>query len=676
MKKLLGNLRLFAKIGILIPIITIFLGGMSFISYLKASNELGNSIEHEMSLLADDVSNSVENKLHAHNQLIYSAKSAIETADNSMSREQFTRFAEQLLPLNKETYGMGLWLEKDAANGEFFGPYAYKNGENIVYTDVYQDPAYAFHQQEWYKNSLQSNDIIHTEPFFDEALGEMFITFGIQVLQGQTPIGVITGDYVLESIQSIVSEVKIRESGYAFIIDDKGTFLTHPDVKKVNQETVQDYLKIPIDQFAGDKKLIQTEVDGKEYTLQYKQIQGMPWKLMLIVPTTELYSEVQAMLYQQIIISIILICVISVIIYLIARYIRQEVHTINGHLGNLATGDLTQRMSISTRDEFGEMAQYYNDSVDALGTMMKQIVAETDTVASTAEELTASVQEVNKSVTEVAVSMQHVAENTSKQQTVSDQLASVTSVLGEDMHFAVKALASAVQQSAATSQMASRGSKQIRTFVNEIAELHTQVENSANLISSLKNQSVQIEKMSELISSITDQTNLLSLNAAIEAARAGEAGKGFAVVAGEVKALATQTSLASQDIATVVRTIQEQVNEAVSMMEQSRKIAHHGIDSVQQAGSTFDTISSAIEDLKQTIEKTSTNTSNAFEKLHDMTSKVQEISQQAMATNDHTLNVSAISEEQASTMNEMAVASEQLAHLAQDLKEETGKFTI
>ena len=108
MKKLLGNLRLFAKIGILIPIITIFLGGLSFLSYLKTSNELGNSIENEMSLLADDVSNSVKNKLHAHNQLIYSAKSAIETADNMMSEEQFTRFVEQLLPLNKETYGMGL----------------------------------------------------------------------------------------------------------------------------------------------------------------------------------------------------------------------------------------------------------------------------------------------------------------------------------------------------------------------------------------------------------------------------------------------------------------------------------------------------------------------------------------------------------------------------------------
>uniref|UniRef100_UPI00201BD8EF methyl-accepting chemotaxis protein n=2 Tax=Lysinibacillus TaxID=400634 RepID=UPI00201BD8EF len=95
------------------------------------------------------------------------------------------------------------------------------------------------------------------------------------------------------------------------------------------------------------------------------------------------------------------------------------------------------------------------------------------------------------------------------------------------------------------------------------------VDSSANLVSSLKVQSAQIEQMSQLISAITDQTNLLSLNAAIEAARAGEAGKGFAVVAGEVKTLAEQTSRASLDIAKVVLTIQDQMNEAVDMMEQS-----------------------------------------------------------------------------------------------------------
>jgi len=244
------------------------------------------------------------------------------------------------------------------------------------------------------------------------------------------------------------------------------------------------------------------------------------------------------------------------------------------------------------------------------------------------------------------------------------------------MKTAMDDLHEAVQQSQKTSELAIGGSQKIHGFVNDIVHLHAQVDSSANLVNGLKEHSIQIEQMSQLISAITDQTNLLSLNAAIEAARAGEAGKGFAVVAGEVKALAEQTSRASLDIAKVVQTLQEQMNDAVEMMEQSRKIAHQGIGSVQQAGMTFDTIASATEGLQNTMQKTSKTTSDAFEKLQAVTEKVQAISKQALATNDHTLNVSAITEEQASTMNEMSVASEQLAQLAQNLQEEATKFTI
>lgn len=648
---------------------------MTFLNYLNVSNELESSIENEMSILADDVAGSVESKLHAHIQLINSAKTTIESADSMMTREQFIRYVQQLLPFNKETYGMGLWLEEDVAKGEIFGPYAYKEEEKIVSTDAYEDPAYHFHEQEWYRNSIQSNKVVHTAPYFDEALGEMFISFGTQIVKDSKPIGVITGDYVLDSIQSIVSDVKIRESGYAFIIDDSGKILTHPDVNKVNKETIQQLLNMPVEQISDQKKLIHTSSKGSDFTLQFMQIQDMPWKLVLLVPTTELYGEIQAMLQQQIVISVVLILLIAISIYFLARYIRGEVKTMNTHLGFLATGDLTQQMAVQ-KDEFGEMAQYYNDSVEALGSMMQRIVAETETVASTAEELTASVQEVNKTVTEVAVSMQEVAENTSSQQQVSGELGDVTTQLGGDMKTAMDDLHEAVQQSQKTSELATGGSQKIHGFVNDIVHLHAQVDSSANLVNGLKEHSIQIEQMSQLISAITDQTNLLSLNAAIEAARAGEAGKGFAVVAGEVKALAEQTSRASLDIANVVQTIQEQMNDAVEMMEQSRKIAHQGIGSVQQAGTTFDTIASAIEDLQNTMQKTSKTTAEAFEKLQAVTEKVQAISKQALATNDHTLNVSAITEEQASTMNEMSVASEQLAQLAQNLQEEATKFTI
>ena len=83
---------------------------MTFLNYLNVSNELESSIENEMSILADDVAGSVESKLHAHIQLINSAKTTIESADSMMTREQFIRYVQRLLPFNKETYGMGLWL--------------------------------------------------------------------------------------------------------------------------------------------------------------------------------------------------------------------------------------------------------------------------------------------------------------------------------------------------------------------------------------------------------------------------------------------------------------------------------------------------------------------------------------------------------------------------------------
>lgn len=676
MKKVLGNLKIFAKIGTIIPIVAVFLIGMSIMNHQITSNEIEKMVENEMSLLADNVTNTVENKVNAHNQLIYSVKSAVESSDTLMTREKFTSLVKQILPLNIETYGMGLWLEKEVANGEIFGPYLYKDEERAVYTDIYEEPSYNFYTQEWYTKGLTSNQVNHTEPYFDEALGEMFISFSVQVLDDSKPVGVITGDYILNSIQSIVSDIKIRESGYAFLIDDKGTFLTHPDKEKVNTETIQDYLNIPLEQIGNETALIQTKIDGEGYFMQYQQVNGMPWKVVLLVPTKELFSAQQKMTYQQFAVSTVLVVLMSLFVLVIARYIRSEVRNINENLGNLANGDLTKTLPVETKDEFGEMASYYNGSVQALGNMLKAVSTESEVVASTAEELTASVQEVNQSVMAVAVSMQDVAENTSKQQSVSEQLQSVTTLLSEDMQQVVATLNGAVQQSVSTSEVATGGSKDIRTFIDDITQLHTQVEESASLMGKLKEQSEQIESMSQLISSITEQTNLLSLNAAIEAARAGEHGKGFAVVANEVKKLAEQTGVASKDIEDLVRNIQDEVNQAVDMMEQSRSIAQNGIDSVQQAEETFDTIAGSIQDLKRMIENTSQNTLNAYEKLKNVTVTVEEINEQTRLTNEHTLTVSAITEEQSSTMNEMAVASEHLAKLAQNLQKETEKFTI
>ncbi len=137
--------------------------------------------------------------------------------------------------------------------GEIFGPYAYKEEEKIVSTDAYEDPAYHFHEQEWYRNSIQSNKVVHTAPYFDEALGGNVYLIWYTNCQRFYAHWCHYRDYVLDSIQSIVSDVKIRESGYAFLIDDSGKILTHPDVNKVNKETIQQLLNMPVEQISDQK---------------------------------------------------------------------------------------------------------------------------------------------------------------------------------------------------------------------------------------------------------------------------------------------------------------------------------------------------------------------------------------------------------------------------------------
>ena len=135
-------------------------------------------------------------------------------------------------------------------------------------------------------------------------------------------------------------------------------------------------------------------------------------------------------------------------------------------------------------------------------------------------------------------------------------------------------------------------------------QIDTIVENAVNQVKGLDRQSVQISKLVNVIKDISDQTNLLSLNAAIEAARAGEHGRGFAVVADEVRSLSEQVADSVGEITSIVERIQSETSEVVTSL-------HRGYDEVKTG--------------KEQIEETGDNFQHMNEAITDMISKMKEI---------------------------------------------------
>ncbi|SET80531.1 methyl-accepting chemotaxis sensory transducer with Cache sensor [Oceanobacillus limi] len=682
MKNLMGKLPILWKIMVILPFIIVFLAILTFISYNNASNELNQAIDERMDSKLKETVERVNIKLTTHERNLVTTKALIESQDTYFTKAEYRAYFENLLPSNEETFGLGVWYEPYQYNEdeEFFGPYVYKDGDNTVYTEEYEVPSYNYPEIDWYKQGKQSDRPVWTAPYYDETLDQTFITTAVSFKDKRGSLqGVITSDYVLDSIQGIISEIQVEDSGYAVLVDQDGNFIAHPDSDKLLSSNLSDELNDDsmIDTIVTEDNGKHTAVvAGSEYELHYETLPKVGWKIVLLAPTDELYSSLPILLNQLLITSGVLILLIVIIVFIIGKTVSKDVQGINRQLEVLAQGDLTTKINTTSKDEFGQMGQYFNRSVSSLQSMLTKIGQSTDHVAATSEQLSASSQEINSSVEEVASSIQEVADAASSQNELANDLSTSNGSMRNNMARMEVAVKSMEEEANQSTKLAGDGSEMVKEVIEKMKQLNEQITSSSQKIYALESKSNQIGEMANLITDVTEQTNLLALNAAIEAARAGEAGKGFAVVAEEVRKLAEQSGKASQEINEIINGIQLEVSQSVSMMERSQHIAGEGIQSVEKTGQSFEEITSSIFSLSSKISSMTTEMTTSLsdmDTMNDLSNKMQKYSE---STNDHAHSVSAVTEEQMSMMAEVANASESLAELAQQLQEEMAKFKI
>ncbi|TDF78317.1 methyl-accepting chemotaxis protein [Pseudomonas sp. H9] len=271
------------------------------------------------------------------------------------------------------------------------------------------------------------------------------------------------------------------------------------------------------------------------------------------------------------IISLVLAVIAAAICgLLLMRAITEPMQRIVHALDKLSGGDLSVRMNLERKDEFGAVETGFNDMMG---------------------ELTSLVSQAQRSSVQVTTSVTEIAATSKQQQATATETAATTTEIGatsreiaatsRDLVRTMTEVTSAADQASILAGSGQQGLARMEETMHQVMGAADLVNNKLAI---LNEKAGNINQVVVTIVKVADQTNLLSLNAAIEAEKAGEYGRGFAVVATEVRRLADQTAVATYDIEQMVREIQSAVSAGVMGMDKFSEEVRRGMFEVQQVG--------------------------------------------------------------------------------------------
>ncbi|QQO84819.1 methyl-accepting chemotaxis protein [Shewanella algae] len=344
---------------------------------------------------------------------------------------------------------------------------------------------------------------------------------------------------------------------------------------------------------------------------------------------------------------IALVLVISTVV--IIRSIMGPVERITGIISRIEQQkDLSLRCDVGSNDELGMIGRHFNSMVESFQKLIEQVIESVDAMRQSCEELSRN-----------AIS---ASEGVSKQLNETDMVATAITEMGATIDEIAKNTELAAGKAEQTHHNAQEGQIGVEDTISKIQSLAQQLDDSANVVAELEKDSQTIGSVLDVIRGIAEQTNLLALNAAIEAARAGEQGRGFAVVADEVRSLAMRTQESTEEIASIIQTLQSRTHSIVDIMEQSQK---QGGESAQQAASAGTLLAQINADV-----------TNIMDMSTQIAAAIEEQSMVAAEVNKNVVVIRDIAEESAQAAEENATASDEVRHRADYLHQAVSQFKI
>lgn len=349
-------------------------------------------------------------------------------------------------------------------------------------------------------------------------------------------------------------------------------------------------------------------------------------------------------------ITLIAIILSALLFTTFLKLIIQSISALRKQLDNIAQGegDLTKRIPVEVEDDLGRLAISFNKVLENLQGMIGSIQSLSRDLGQGAAELASAANDNNEGVTRQTDSISMVATAINEMQSAIEEVAGNASRAAE------------ITREAETK--GNNSAQIIRSSSKQVHRLAAQISKAVEVIRKLSADSDNITSVLDVIRGIAEQTNLLALNAAIEAARAGEQGRGFAVVADEVRTLAQRTQQSTEDIQTMITSLQTGVSDVVNVMETGSKEAAETEKLATEAEQELQAILEAISNI------TDVNTSVASA-TEEQTQVIDEINRSITDIND----LAAASAERSQAIDGI---SKSLESYATELEKQTGRFRV